>query len=260
MGRAESKTKRIPLRGFATLLGFLALGVFFLWEEGLSAGLHAVFPETTQVVYPRAGLGDLLLEHAVLVVISASMATIVGIGLGVFVTRPPGRKFLSVVRDLTSLAQTFPPVAVLALSVPILGFGAVPTVAALFVYSILPIVNNTIAGMESIPRNLTEASRGIGMNRRQVLFLSELPLAARVITAGVRTAVVINVGTATIGAVVGAGGLGVVIIAGLVRNNLAFVFQGALAAAYLAFFADWLFSLLEGICFSPRELTRSTGT
>ncbi len=243
-------------RRLVTLGLFLAVGAFFLWEEGLAGSLGALFPETAQVVYPRAGVGDLLLEHAVLVLISSSMATIVGVGLGIFVTRPPGRQFLSVVRDLTSLAQTFPPVAVLALSVPILGFGAVPTVAALFVYSILPIVNNTIAGMESIPRELTEASRGIGMNRRQILLLSELPLAARVITAGIRTAVVINVGTATIGAVVGAGGLGVVIIAGLVRNNLSFVLQGALAAAYLAFFADWFFSILEGMCFSPRELSR----
>lgn len=246
-------------RRFITLSLFLGIGLLFLWGEGLSVGLSTLFPTVGQVIYPRASLGDLLLEHAILVLISSSLAVVVGVGLGLFVTRPPGRQFLSVVRDISSLAQTFPPVAVLALSVPILGFGALPTVAALFVYSILPILNNTIAGMESIPRELTEASRGLGMNRWQILFLSELPLAARVITAGIRTAVVINVGTATIGAVVGAGGLGVVIIAGLVRNNFAFVFQGALAAAYLAFFADWLFSLIEGVCFSPRELTGRAG-
>ncbi|MFO8063647.1 MAG: ABC transporter permease, partial [Spirochaetia bacterium] len=139
-----------------------------------------------------------------------------------------------------------------ALAVPALGFGFKPTVAALFIYSILPVLNNTISGMEGIPRHLTDASRGIGMTRLQILFLSEFPLAARVIAAGVRTSVIINVGTATVGAVIGAGGLGVVIIGGLVRDNVAFVFSGAMTAALLALIIDWLFSRLETLFFSPR--------
>ena len=219
--------------------------------------LEMLFPNAQQHLYPRAGLGRLLAEHLVLVAVSSVAATAVGMGLGILVTHPIGRDFLSLVQDISSLAQTFPPVAVLALAVPAMGFGFEPTVVALFIYSILPVLNNTISGMEAIPSKLTEASRGIGMTKVQVLLLSELPLAARVIAAGVRTSVVINIGTATVGAVVGAGGLGVIIIAGLVRDNTAFVFSGAVTAALLALLVDWALSQAESLFYSPRaRITR----
>jgi osmoprotectant transport system permease protein len=221
-------------------------------DATLEAVLRALFPDAQQHLYPRASLGTLLGEHLVLVLVSSVGATVIGVALGVFVTHPIGRDFLSVVQDISSLAQTFPPVAVLALAVPALGFGFQPTVVALFIYSILPVLNNTISGMEAIPADLTEASRGIGMTKLQVLVLSELPLAARVIAAGVRTSVVINIGTATVGAVVGAGGLGVIIIAGLVRDNTAFVFSGAITAALLALLVDWGLSQMESLFYAPR--------
>lgn len=221
-------------------------------DELLEGLLKAVFPDAQQHLYPRASLGTLLREHLFLVLVSSAAASFIGVALGVFVTHPIGRDFLSVVQDISSLAQTFPPVAVLALAVPALGFGFQPTVVALFIYSILPVLNNTISGMEAIPSDLTEASRGIGMTKLQVLFLSELPLAARVIAAGVRTSVVINIGTATVGAVVGAGGLGVIIIAGLVRDNTAFVFSGAITAALLALVVDWALSRIESVFYAPR--------
>lgn len=214
--------------------------------------MRALFPELRELIYPRIPLVDLFREHVIMVMVSSGAATAIGVSLGVIVTRPPGRDFLGVVRALSSLAQTFPPVAVLALAVPAVGFGFRPTILALVIYSVLPILNNTIAGMEAIPRELTDASRGIGMTPLQVLLLSELPLSARVIAAGIRTSVIINVGTATIGAVVGAGGLGVVIVAGLVRDNTAYVFSGALAAAALALCLDWIFGRLELLFFAPR--------
>ena len=215
--------------------------------------LGAIFPRAESVLYTRVTLIAMVGQHLVLVAISSVLATLCGVTLGIFVTRPAGRDFLNIVRDISSLAQTFPPVAVLALAVPALGYGFEPTIVALFVYSILPVLNNTIAGMEGIPAELTEASRGIGMTRMQVLLLSELPLAARVIAAGVRTSVVINIGTATVGAVVGAGGLGVIIIAGLVRDNIAYVFSGAITAALLALLVDWIFSRVETLFYSPRN-------
>ncbi|MFP3960526.1 MAG: ABC transporter permease [Spirochaetaceae bacterium] len=236
----------------------LAAFVVFVWNEGVQATvLTRLFPNASEHLYSRASLPALLLDHLVLVAVSSVAATAVGVALGIFVTRPPGRDFLSVVQDLSSLAQTFPPVAVLALAVPALGFGFRPTVAALFIYSILPVLNNTISGMEGIPRELTDASRGIGMTKLQILLLSELPLAARVIAAGVRTSVIINIGTATVGAVVGAGGLGVIIIGGLVRDNVAFIFSGAVSAALLALIADWLFARLETLFFAPRTRAES---
>jgi osmoprotectant transport system permease protein len=231
----------------------VALFAVFVFDEGVQElTLTSLFPDEPEHIYARSGLPQLLVEHIVLVAVSSVAAAVVGIAIGVFVTRPPGRDFLSVAQDLSSLAQTFPPVAVLALAVPAFGFGFKPTVVALFIYSILPVLNNTISGMEGIPRELTDASRGLGMTRLQILFLSELPLAARVIAAGVRTSVIINIGTATVGAVVGAGGLGVIIIGGLVRDNVAFVFSGAMTAALFALIVDWLFSRVETLFFAPR--------
>jgi len=207
--------------------------------------LQGLFPNEKEVIYPRANLLILLKEHMLLVFVSSLVATVIGVGVGILVTRPAGRDYLNLVSDISSLAQTIPPVAVLALAVPFIGFGFKPTVLALFLYSILPIIRNSIAGLESVSPNLIEAARGMGMTRAQVLFKIELPLALRVIMAGVRTSVVINVGTATVGAVVGAGGLGTPIISGLVRENPAFVLEGAIAAALLAFIIDQYLARVE---------------
>ncbi len=150
-----------------------------------------------------------------------------------------------IVGDLSSLGQTIPPVAVLALAVPVLGFGFEPTVVALVLYSILPVIRNTIAGIESVSPDLLEAARGIGMTRMQILREVSLPLALPVIMAGIRISIVVNIGTATIGAVVGAGGLGSIIISGLVRENPAFVLQGAVCAALFALLVDFLLAQTE---------------
>lgn len=207
--------------------------------------LGAIFPGESEVIYPRAGLLVLLREHLVLVAVSSLSAILIGTGVGIFVTRPLGRAYLELVSDLSSLAQTFPPVAVLALAVPLIGFGFQPTVLALFLYSILPIIRNTITGIESVDPTIIQAGKGMGMSRFQLLVQIELPLSVRVIMAGIRTSVVINVGTATIGAVVGAGGLGTPIISGLVRENPAFVLEGALSAALLAFILDQVLARAE---------------
>ncbi len=210
-----------------------------LWERAFSATL-----------YTRASLASLVLEHILLVSLSSLGAVTIGIPIGIAVTRPWGRAYLKPVNDLTALAQTFPPVAVLALIIPILGFGFKPTIVALVLFSILPIVRNTIAGLNAVAPAIKEAGFGIGMTNWQMLWQIEFPLAARVITAGVRIAVVINVGTATIGAIVGAGGLGRPIIAGLVRDNFVFILEGALTAACLALIIDQLLALTEQTFFT----------
>jgi osmoprotectant transport system permease protein len=231
------------------LLYILLLGALFvllmsftsLWELVLGR----LFPAEQELIYPRAGLLQLVGEHLLLVTLSSLAAITAGVGIGIFVTRRAGREFLEPVADLTSLAQTFPPVAILALAVSSLGFGWKPTVVALFLYSILPILRNTVSGLEAVAPEVLEAARGMGMTPGQRLVRIELPLALPVILAGIRISVVINVGTATIGAVIGAGGLGTPIIAGLVRENPALVLQGALAAALLAFSLDQLIAQVE---------------
>ncbi len=233
------------LRWALTLLGIALFGLAVADMPAWKAALSLLFPGSTELVYPRASLAVLVGEHLFLVAVSSALAIGLGLPLGVFVTRRSGRAFLSLVNDLSSLGQTIPPVAVLALSVPLLGFGTAPTVLALFLYSILPIVRNTIAGLNQVPADVIEAARGMGMTPSQCLFRVELPLAVRVIMAGVRISVVINIGTAVVGAVVGAGGLGTAIIAGLVRENSAFVLEGAVAAGLLALIIDQLLGRVE---------------
>jgi len=227
----------------ATILIFFLL---FLFVKPLQiAVLGLFFPNESELIYPRYGLPVMLFQHLVVVIISSTAATITGVFLGIFATRKSGKEFLPIIQDFTSFTQTFPPAAVLALAVPLLGFGYEPTIAALFLYSLLPIVKNSISGIQAINVSIMESARGIGMNRFQILFYVEIPLAFPVIMAGIRTSVIINIGTATIGAVAGAGGLGAPIISGLIRDNQAFVLQGAIATALFALIMDWILQEVE---------------
>ena len=149
------------------------------------------------------------------------------------------------VSALSAIGQTFPPAAVLAIVVPLAGFGFVPTIVALTLYGLLPVVQNTIAGLGTVPPATLEAARGTGMSRWQILTRVELPLAMRVIIAGVRVSVIINIGTATIGSTVGARSLGTPIIAGLVGDNIAYVIPGAAVVGLLAIVTDMAFELVE---------------
>jgi len=239
----EKKSRVISwiILGIFLLAFILLISNMALWESFL----RWLFPEEREVLHPRGTLLELVGEHLWMVIVSSGLATVIGISIGVLVTRPLGRQYLPLVSNLSSLGQTFPPVAVLALAVPLLGFGFKPTVAALLLYGLLPIVRNTITGIENIPSEVREAAYGMGMSSWQVLFKIELPLALKVIMSGIRISVVINIGTATVGATIGAGGLGSPITAGLVSENPAFVLEGAIPAALLAFSVDAFLGNLE---------------
>ena len=141
-----------------------------------------------------------------------------------------------------AIGQTVPPVAVLAIAVPLIGFGAWPALIALALYGLLPIVRATVAGLESVPQAALEAADGAGMTATQRLRRVELPLALPVLLAGVRTSVIINIGTATIASTVGAKTLGSPIIVGLSGFNTAYVIQGALVVGLLAIVTDLAFA------------------
>jgi osmoprotectant transport system permease protein len=196
--------------------------------------LAPLAPEAGPVIYTRASLWSLTLSHLGLVALASAAATLVAVGLAIFVTRPRGAAFLPLSRTVTNIGQTFPPVAVLTLAVPALGFGAGPTLVALFLYGLLPIFDNAVTGLRSLPPQTMEAARGIGLSPRQRLLSVELPLALPVILTGVRLSVVIALGTATIGSTVAARTLGEVIIAGLLTNNTAFVVQGGVITGLMA--------------------------
>lgn len=221
---------------------------------GLSAAMPVleplfqwVEPDRQRVIYDRDSFLFLLQNHMLLVAISAAVATVAAVAGGIFATRESGRDFLPLVSQVASIGQTFPPVAVLALAVPVLGFGEAPILVALILYGLLPILRNTLAGLEGINQAVLEAARGMGMSPFQVLMRVELPLAGRVIVAGIRTSVTINIATAAIGSTIGARTLGDPVIAGLVNGNTAYVLQGAILIGLLALATDSLFEALERI-------------
>jgi osmoprotectant transport system permease protein len=245
-----------PLLGFA--LSLILLGLLFLlfaqqplWEAFLSR----LFPEQRTVVFGRATTLELALQHLEIVGLAILLILALGLPLGVWLTRASGRAFLPLASNLLSVGQTFPPVAVLALALPYFGFGLRPTLIALVAYGLLPVVRNTIAGLEAVPADLKEAARGMGMSPMRLLVSVELPLALRVILAGVRISAVYTIGTATVAPLIGAGGLGVPIIAGLAVSNLALVIQGALPVALLALLSDFALGRLE-LVLTPQGLRR----
>jgi len=204
----------------------------------------SAFPGVQPEIFDRASFIELFLSHLGLVAFSSAAASLAGVALAVFVTRPVGRDFRTIANMLATIGQTFPPAAVLALAVPALGFGPHPTIVALFLYGLLPILENAIAGIEGVPSAVSDAARGMGLSPWQVLRDVELPLAAPVILAGIRVSVTIAIGTATIGSTVGALTFGTPIFDGLAGNKLPYVLQGAVLVALFAIVTDLLFAAL----------------
>jgi len=222
---------------FANILRLAALTLLlaFLFAPQSFAPLFAPLTHYgAPPIYDQGNLLALALAQLGTVLVAAAASTLVAVGLGILVTRPVGAQFLPLSRTLVNIGQTFPPVAVLAVAVPLVGFGEKPTLIALFAYGLLPIFENTIAGLRSCPPAVLEAASGMGMSPLQRLRRVELPLAMPLILEGIRLSLVINVGTATIGSTVAAKGLGEVIIAGLLSSNTAFILQGGLVTALMA--------------------------
>ena len=229
----------LPLTWF-TLLMLLAISLpYMTWL------LRLIEPDMREVVYARASLLRLLGQHVLVVSLASLLAVILSVGACIAVTRPAGRDFLPLVSQLASIGQTIPPVAVLALTVPLLGFGTLPVIVALLLYGLLPIVRNSLAGLTGIDPEVLEAARGMGMSAKQILLQVELPLAAPAILAGIRTSVTISIATAALGATVGASNLGDPIVAGIVNGNTAYIVQGALLIGVLAVAVDSVFERLN---------------
>ena len=185
-------------------------------------------------------------QHLYLVAISTGAATAVGLPLGVLLTRRPAWR--GPVLGLANVFQTIPSLALFGFLIPlpfIGGIGARTAIVALVLYALLPIVRNTYTGIVGVDPAVREAGRGMGMTDRQLLLMVELPLALGVILAGVRVATVVSVGTATIAAAIGAGGLGGYIFRGVAMVNDTLILAGALPAALLALAADGLLGLAE---------------
>jgi len=187
----------------------------------------------------------LIKQHLVLVGISSIGAILVAIPSGILVTRPRFKKLEGFVSNMVSLGYTIPNMAVLALVMGILGIGFKTAAFALFLYSILPIFRNTVAGLKSIDSHMIDAAKGMGLKPHQILFKIELPNAAYSIIAGVRTAVVINIGATALAHLVGGGGLGDWVFTGIKLFDNGILLSGAIPITILAILTDQLLRLVE---------------
>ncbi|MBI3911408.1 MAG: ABC transporter permease subunit [Armatimonadetes bacterium] len=190
-------------------------------------------------------------QHLYLVLVSLALAILVGIPMGILATH--SRMLAQTVLSLTGLIQTIPSLALLCFFIPVMGTGPVPALAALFLYSLLPIVRNTYTGLEEMPPPLRESAAALGLSSLAQLFLIRLPMASRTILAGIKTSAVINVGTATLAAFIGAGGFGERISTGLTLNDPNIILHGAIPAALLALLVQWVFDLMDRVAI-PRGL------
>lgn len=217
----------------------------------LSAGPRRESPETAStpeslwsyMVHQRSTIARLAVRHIFLVVVSLAITVMIALPLGVILERAAHRAE-AVIRAVGVL-QTIPGIALLAFMIPLLGIGVVPALAALVLYSLYPIVRNTFTGVRDADPAAVAAARALGMTNAQILREVRLPLAAPVIMAGIRTAAVIDVGTATLAAFIGAGGLGEPIVAGLALSDTRMILSGAIPAALLAILVDAALAAVE---------------
>ncbi len=219
--------------------------------------LGQIFPTSNQLVHPNATVIEFAAQHLELVFVSSLITIPAGLMIGILVTRDDFREVLPLVNNLVNSGQTVPTIAIVAFMAPIIGFGFWPAIIALVAYGLLPVVRNTIAGLEAVDDFVIDSARGMGMTPGQILFQIELPIASSVIMAGIRTSMVINVGTATLGAFVGSGGLGTPIASGLSMTIDSFILLGAIPAALLAILIDYILGRIEYVL-TPRGLQIET--
>ncbi len=194
-------------------------------------------------------------EHLILVLVSLLAAVVVSVPLGIIAAKAP--RLGGVILGTVGVIYTIPSLALLVFMIPLMGIGGPPAMVALFLYSLLPIVRNTHAGLLGIPSALVESAEALGLPFMAKLIQIELPLAARPILAGVQTSAVLNVGTATLGALIGAGGYGQPILTGIRLGDTALILQGAVPAAVLALLVQGAFTLLEKVILAS-ETRRSS--
>ncbi len=188
---------------------------------------------------------NLFIEHIELAFMSTIGVIVVAVPLGVLLTRRATRRLTAPVTAVVNIGQAVPSIGVLVLLAVAVGLGFWPAVTAFVLYSILPVMRNTMVGLQQIDPAIIEAGRGMGMSARSVLLRIELPLAVPVMLAGIRTALVILVGTATLATFVGAGGLGQLIVTGNNLGRTSVLITGAVLSAVLALFIDWLAGIAE---------------
>jgi osmoprotectant transport system permease protein len=204
--------------------------------------LKAFFPDYRHVIYPDETPLKLLTDHLTMAFVSSICALIIASIASLFIYSRPGRDFRDPVLRASDFLQTLPSVAIIGIVVPIIGYGIYPVIIALVAYSILPLMVNIIKGFDSIPADIVEAASGLGLSSSEVILRIKLPLAFPAIVSGIKNVLIINISAATLGALVGAGGYGVPIIAGIHDFNTAYIIQGAVPSTILALLVEEVMS------------------
>lgn len=211
----------------------LALGVL-IERSGL---VHEILKFRAEIAFQSQ-------QHVKLVVISGGVAILIGVPFGILLSRRAMRRVAEPMMQVLNISTTIPTLAILALSMSVLGIGERPAIFALAVHALLPIVRNSYEGIRSLPAHMLEAARGMGMRNREILWRVELPNALPVILAGIRTALVINVGTVPLAFLIGGGGLGELIFSGIDLFEPAMMLAGAIPTGILAVIVDFLLGRL----------------
>ncbi|WP_067678276.1 ABC transporter permease [Nocardia miyunensis] len=244
-----SRLRRVPLDVWFEPVVILVIGIgYFLWYR--SATLTA----TEQASLGWDNLRTTILAHIELTVVATLIVVVVAIPLGVALTRPAAKRFEPIAVNIANIGQAAPAVGLLVLFTFWLGTGFRTAIVGLVVYAILPILQNTIVGLRQVDQRTIEASRGIGFSAARTLFQVELPLAVPVILNGVRTALVILVGTATLSTFIGATSLGTLITTGVTLFLPKLLVSGAILVGLLALIIDWLGRLVE-LAATPRGVS-----
>ncbi|UTT39207.1 ABC transporter permease [Glutamicibacter mishrai] len=226
----------------------VAFAVLMVWL------LNADLTETERQTLDPATIWGYTLDHLKLTVISTVIVLIIAIPLGILLTRPSLRRAAPAVRAIANFGQAAPAIGVVVLLTFWLGFGAKTAIVSLVIYAILPVLSNTIVGLQQVDQRIVEAGRGIGMSLMAVLFKVELPLAVPVMLSGIRTALVLLVGTATLATFINGGGLGILITTGVQLNLNVVLITGSLLVALLALTIDWLGRVVEQVA-RPKGLS-----
>ncbi|MDQ3353791.1 MAG: ABC transporter permease [Actinomycetota bacterium] len=192
-------------------------------------------------------IGEKLIEHLQLTAVSTALVIAIAVPLGVLLTRGGARRWSAPFLGVANIGQAVPSIGVIVLLAVTVGIGFDKAIIALVLYSTLPVLRNTMVGLQQVDRSLIEAGRGMGMSTLAVLVRIELPLAVPVMLAGIRTALIINVGTATLATFINAGGLGFIIDNGIRLNRDLVLVTGSVLTAVLALLVDWLAGMVEDV-------------
>lgn len=222
----------------------ILLTIIVIYSKGFEKILYKFF-DSKSTEGSRTPLLVYFVEHIWMVLLSSIIAVTIGTVLGIFVTTNYGSEFKELLLKTVNLGQAFPSPALLALTVPVLGYGIKGALIALVVYALMPITYNVVIGIEEVPEDIIDAAKGMGMTEIGIYFKVKIPLALNVILGGIRTALVINISATTLAAAVGAGGLGVLVVNGVKTFDMVLILEGAIPVTLLAIIVEFLLKALQ---------------